>query len=854
MPGRVLSTDPSAGLQQTKRVLSTDPSAGVAKRVLSTDPSAGVREQEEDPTLGFFGRGADLLGRVLSPLSRSGALLAGAANEALGEGNYAQMAKDTLNPLNMPDGLGTFKRTDDFAHVLQNTKGSKLDPYIPDVIQNEGWANAAAGFVADVVTDPLNLLPMGLVSKGVQAVGKGVGKAAHAIPGVNTAVKALEDTFVPFAGLEKFAANSPDALNFKDTLRLQNSVIRHEGEKATEMASNWVGKGLNPTAGGRKLTREEAKQVIYAIDEGRVADLADPRLAQAANEWSSVMAKQAQDKVGMGSIAAEDVLDNYVPYQTQSKSAGAVDSVSGSEFRGKTRSDKARKEFDTLKAAVQFGGAKDDAAELLASHVGQTQKAKRTNDFLHIVGKEFGKDTVIEGGRKLDRKMLNIPEQTWNSLKGKHFPKEIADTIERQSQLWSKPNELDGLYKSSVKMWKSMATSINPGHHFTNFLGNIHNMYVGGMDMTDMPKALRNAYRVTNRSTDAERIARLGDLTVGDKTYKAADLYRLANDYEMLGTSSAMSYLGEEGTNKWVNNEVFKTFRRAGTARVEEPARLAFWLDQIKKGKTPEQAALRTKDVLFDYSELTEAEKTLRGSGMIPFYTWMRKNVPFQFKSMVENPKKVERVRSFADIPWNANETQVDESVIPEQVQHSGFVPGPMAGPNGELVLNRFNLPTADVNRLTDMSTIMDSLGPLPKLLIEGSMNQKSFGGKVTTATGLSAPSPAASMLAALNYVLPKSAEGWITPTEDVYGRPRQRDIPAWIMNTLIPTGVYGSTAKVMQGEDPTRPEIEKSKSIVSKILGTTADVLSLQDQKYALADKKAEWRRKYMQKALLEK
>lgn len=70
---------------------------------------------------------------------------------------------------------------------------------------------------------------------------------------------------------------------------------------------------------------------------------------------------------------------------------------------------------------------------------------------------------------------------------------------------------------------------------------------------------------------------------------------------------------------------------------IETNARMASFLLEFQRHGNYRDAAIATKKVLFDYSELTEVEKKLL-KNVIPFYTFMRKNLPLQLESIATNP------------------------------------------------------------------------------------------------------------------------------------------------------------------------------------------------------------------------
>jgi len=91
-------------------------------------------------------------------------------------------------------------------------------------------------------------------------------------------------------------------------------------------------------------------------------------------------------------------------------------------------------------------------------------------------------------------------------------------------------------------------------------------------------------------------------------------------------------------TNQDMLERLYTLPRRFGTA-VENNARIALFIDQIKKGADFDSAALTVKKFLFDYGDLTIFEKSVM-KRIVPFYTWLRKNIPLMLEQVVKQPGK----------------------------------------------------------------------------------------------------------------------------------------------------------------------------------------------------------------------
>lgn len=85
-----------------------------------------------------------------------------------------------------------------------------------------------------------------------------------------------------------------------------------------------------------------------------------------------------------------------------------------------------------------------------------------------------------------------------------------------------------------------------------------------------------------------------------------------------------------------LNNPALQGNRWLGSI-VEDNAKAAHFLNRVRKGDSFEKASMSVKKYMFDYGELTQFEREVMKS-VIPFYTWMRKNIPLQITAILENP------------------------------------------------------------------------------------------------------------------------------------------------------------------------------------------------------------------------
>jgi len=155
-------------------------------------------------------------------------------------------------------------------------------------------------------------------------------------------------------------------------------------------------------------------------------------------------------------------------------------------------------------------------------------------------------------------------------------------------------------------------------------------------------------------------------------------------------------------------------------------SRMAVFIDGLEGGLGHLGAALRTKAALYDYSQLTRLERTVLRQ-FVPFYAWLRNNVPRTFKALASEPKTVL-------LPFRASQATISDyrERIPESLTRR--VPIIMAStPEKLLVMTQKTfLPTADIDQFlrlfTEPSTaslelFVENFGGAPAEIFEQATN-----------------------------------------------------------------------------------------------------------------------------------
>ena len=111
---------------------------------------------------------------------------------------------------------------------------------------------------------------------------------------------------------------------------------------------------------------------------------------------------------------------------------------------------------------------------------------------------------------------------------------------------------------------------------------------------------------------------------------------------------------------------------------------------------------------------------------VIPFYTWMRKNIPLQLEMLIKNPREMARISKAANA---AAGEPIDWSEQPEYIQDMGAFPVGNSNHYASL-----NLPFSDISRgVPSINALQDWLSAVNPLLrgpVEMATNAQWFNGR----------------------------------------------------------------------------------------------------------------------------
>ena len=269
------------------------------------------------------------------------------------------------------------------------------------------------------------------------------------------------------------------------------------------------------------------------------------------------------------------------------------------------------------------------------------------------------------------------------------------------------------------KVFKPLATVVNPTFHMTNMLGNTFQQYLAAGAAALNPKhnyeatiimmggKLDKGRKIAGRSIDeiSEALTKYGIL---DTDYFSADMVtNLSPNFKKSKNFSNMDLTNLPGVSQMKDMGSF----------IESQAKVNLFLTELNAGKSFQEATDTVNKYLFDYSDLTDFEKNVM-KRVIPFYTFMRKNIPLQLQSMFENPNRLSRYYRAKRGIGSKDETKDQKLYKPDYLEDATYL--------GNDTYVNIRTPADDINKMSPKE-IYSMLNPLIKLSVEIPTNKNPY-------------------------------------------------------------------------------------------------------------------------------
>jgi len=415
-------------------------------------------------------------------------------------------------------------------------------------------------------------------------------------------------------------------------------------------------------------------------------------------------------------------------------------------------------EFSLFKEAVE------SAQKTLQENGSSLYKQQRDNfiklvDDLKLPEELYKSDMFMKPITKIDADTLARLKAINKDIDAFTLPDLTAARVERQGYIQERDMRwaLTKFYDKFLRLIKNNQTTINPGFHGRNAISNQYLSYLNIGSETFNVDNHKKA--VTLLRHDAESLADNTDFvtTKNGKQILLKDIAQMLVDYNVVKpgrfAGETMDFttgapaaevmkkalkIDQKGSFNPLNSEKFVGYRagRKVGSTVEDEARIVNFIGGLKLGFDPLESSERVNKYMFDYQDLSTSETQIMRR-MIPYYTWMRKNIPLQLETLLQDPKVMRNINKlFISVEGiTPSNRRVQDEDMNEFAREWIQLPFTVQGASGKQEPTFFNpnMPFGDLNKVNPfhpeemVRDAFTSMSPILKTPIETLANKNVY-------------------------------------------------------------------------------------------------------------------------------
>lgn len=565
---------------------------------------------------------------------------------------------------------------------------------------------------------------------------------------------------------KKWAAKYPDMYNFAQTLRREGRIMLQEQQLSGVPIKEFIGDIHH-------VSHIPTKEIREFLQENY-----PKQFTGASKEWTTFHVNQLQRKFATIDKGRVNEAFNY-GLITKAQRNALVAKQGKDYLRTLVRNKKISREFATkfyhfltvseVNNLAKGGKLKvlgnkpfdkffeDNPLEVFKTTGARSARAITSGEFFEGA-KQFGKlipnagRIAPEGLRFSNYAPLNQVDKYGQRLA---FDPEVAkhiDSFKESLELPAAAHPFIEKFDVLNDLWKAWTLAIYPVTHLRDLIGNVYNNYLAGMNTPSSLRYYTKAMGMQKRTTiqASERMSKFvkehnidigKPLEIKSQTNKLLTEKELVEEARRHGVIDMLWFHGD--VEKYFEIEAKSALSKLAKGQIgdysildaglgvkkysQNNANLAHYLWKREQGFSAVDAAASVKKYQFDYSQLTNVEKSVFRR-VIPFYTWTRKNVPLQLESLVTAPNKPMGVNKFIGsfVETNYDGTP-DERYLPDwMIQNFPVrVRKNQTTGNFEYFLLGSWLPLADIDKIFHpVRFVVNSLSPFLKEPIQQVANK----------------------------------------------------------------------------------------------------------------------------------
>jgi hypothetical protein len=321
---------------------------------------------------------------------------------------------------------------------------------------------------------------------------------------------------------------------------------------------------------------------------------------------------------------------------------------------------------------------------------------------------EKGSDEMPpEGLKRLDKdevKKLGLSKDVAH-----YMHKDVLDGLKRIDDVFTNEG-MNNAYRHLAAVsdiWRPLVTYYKPAHYINNMIGNTFTNLAAGVKTRDynVARKLLFGYMKGKLSESEMKIMKNAyrhNVIAGGFLFDSKTTFEFAEPKTLEKVAKAI------GDNKGIRKA-----RKAGEI-VDDIYRLANFVNGLDKYGNVERAANQVRTYLFNYNELTNADRGMRVA--VPFWNWTKRNIPLQLRLLMENPKFIlntDRMRHLFNDGEKGEDWQKNTGIKVSKDRYT-TVPAP----------------ANDLEILSDPLSFLGSTNPALKMPLEMKTNKKLYTGK----------------------------------------------------------------------------------------------------------------------------
>jgi hypothetical protein len=362
-----------------------------------------------------------------------------------------------------------------------------------------------------------------------------------------------------------------------------------------------------------------------------------------------------------------------------------------------------------------------DVVSALQRRIKEGVRAKAMKEMQTKLSKYGMMKTLSKDDKHIPNGLVEISKDDAKKLglgEGRHYiHPQVLDGMKRVDDIFTSQgmNKFVRHMTAIADAWRPLVTYYKPSHYINNFIGNVINNLAAGVKASD--------YRAAGKLLKGYKDGKLTDSQM--KIIEAAYKHNVISGGFLHDSQKTFSHelpsKLEKFAEKVANNKAIKAVRHTVGEKVDDLSRLANFINGYEKYGDTAKAAKQVQTYLFNYNELTNADRAMRV--LVPFWNWTKRNVPLQMKLLMENPKFAMNNMRFMQL-FNQNQNGADwqkESGlhIPKEITDA-------LGSKNEYYTS-FSTPVLDLKQVLNPSELLGSMTPVAKVPIEMSLNKKFY-------------------------------------------------------------------------------------------------------------------------------